>query len=319
MHHHRSWLIIQWQAVCREGQKRVWYNRLGRKAAMPSTALCLSFLLFFAAASASGEDPLAAGDAAWARRAEGHHGGQAAAGPIDAALSAYEQAVQAHPEEIDGYWKFLRAIHFKGEYVARTPAEKQAAFGRGREVAEAALDRLAKPLGGRSKLDKLSPAETARALAAVPHAVDVYLWGGADWGLWGDAFGKLAAARQGVADRVRHYGEVAVALDERYADAGGHRLLGRLHTLAPRIPFFTGWVDHDKAVSELRRAVELGPGDPTNALYLAEALLEFKPAKRAEALALLRKVAAWKPVPEEQVEQEKVVAQAQALLARQKG
>lgn len=292
---------------------------------MPPTRLLLpslSLLLLLGAPGAvrAEDDPLISqGDAAWARRAEGHHGGQAAAGPIDAALAAYESAVKAHPQELEGYWKLLRAIHFKGEYVARTAAEKQAAFGRGREVAEAALDRLAKPLGGRAKLDKLSPQETARALQAVPHAVDVYLWGGADWGLWGDAFGKLAAARQGVGDRVRHYAEVAIAMDERYANAGGHRLLGRLHTLAPKIPFFTGWVDHDRAVAELRKAVELGPEDPTNSVYLAEALLEFKPEKRSEALALLRKVAAWKPVPEEQVEQEKVVAQAQALLARQKG
>jgi tetratricopeptide (TPR) repeat protein len=264
------------------------------------------------------DDPLAVGDAAWAKRAEGHRGGEAAAGPVDAALAAYERAVKAHPEELDGYWKLLRAIHFKGEYVARTPEEKQAAFGRGREVAEAALGLLAKRAGGRARLDKMSPQETAKALAGVPHAIDVYLWGGADWGLWGDAFGKLAAARQGVADRVRQYGEVAVALDERYADAGGHRLLGRLHTLAPKIPFFTGWVDHDKAVAELRRAVELGPGDPTNSLYLAEALLDFKPEKRAEAVALLRRLAAGKPSPERRVEEEKVLAQARALLTLQK-
>jgi tetratricopeptide (TPR) repeat protein len=276
----------------------------------------LPFLLLATAASGQ-DDPIARGDAAWARRAEGHQGGQAAAGPIDAALAAYEQAIKVHPQELDGYWKLLRAIHFKGEYVARTPAEKQAAFGRGREVTEAALDLLGKKVGGRDRLDKLSPPETARSLSGVPHAVDVYLWGGADWGLWGDAFGKLAAARQGVAGRVRHYGEVAVALDERYANAGGHRLLGRLHTLAPKIPFITGWVDHDLAVRELRRAVELGPADPTNALYLAEALLEFQPAKRAEAVALLHRLVAAEPNPEQLVEDEKVLAQARALLAKQ--
>jgi tetratricopeptide (TPR) repeat protein len=269
-------------------------------------------------ATASADDTLSTGDAAWARRAEGHHGGQAVAGPVDAAMAAYEQAIKAHPQELEGYWKLLRAIHFKGEYVARTPAEKQAAFGRGREVAEAALNLLAKGAGGRPRLDKMSPKETAKALASVPHAIDVYLWGGADWGLWGDAFGKMAAARQGVADRVRHYGEVAVALDERYADAGGHRMLGRLNTLAPKIPFLTGWIDHDKAVSELRRAVELGPSDPTNSLYLAEALLDFKPEAKAEAVGLLRRLVDGKPAPERQVEEEKVFAQARALLARQK-
>ncbi len=254
------------------------------------------------------------GDMAWARRAEGHHGGQAAAGPIDAALAAYEQEVKAHPQQLDGYWKLLRAIHFKGEYVARTPEEKQAAFGRGREVSEAALDLLAKGVGGRAKLDRMSPRETAKALAAVPHAIDVYLWGGADWGLWGDAFGKLAAARQGVADRVRHDAEVAIAVDERYANAGGHRLLGRLHTLAPKVPFLTGWIDRDKAVSELRRAVELGPADPTNSLYLAEALLDFRPESKAEAIDLLRRLVDVSPSPERQVEEEKVIAEARTLL-----
>jgi len=287
-------------------------------------ALSLLFLLTAIGAATvaarAEEDPLLAqGDAAWARRAEGHHGGQAAAGPIDAALAAYEAAVKAHPQELDGYWKLLRAIHFKGEYVARTAAEKQAAFGRGREVAEAALDLLGARVGGRARLDKLSPQATAKALAGVPHAVDVYLWGGADWGLWGDAFGKLAAARQGVGDRVRQYALVAIALDERYANAGGHRMLGRLHTLAPKIPFFTGWVDHDLAVAELRKAVELGPEDPDNSLFLAEALLEFQPAKRAEALAILRRLGTVQPAADQQVEQEKTLAQAQALLARQKG
>lgn len=286
---------------------------------MPRQRLIPSLLLLLMAMPVvvcGEDDPIAQGDAAWARRAEGHQGGQAAAGPIGAAVSAYEQAVKAHPKDLEGYWRLLRALHFKGEYLARTREERQAAFGRGREVAEAALDRLAERVGGRAKLDKLSPQETARALAGVPRAVDLYLWGGADWGLWGDAFGKMAAARQGVADRVRHYAEVAIALDERYAEAGGHRLLGRLHTLAPKIPFLTGWVDHDKAVSELRRAVELGPGDPTNALYLVEALLEFKPEKRAEALALLRHLAGEKPAPDRTVEDEKVLAEARTLLAK---
>ena len=60
------------------------------------------------------------------------------------------------------------------------------------------------------------------------------------------------------------YSETLIALDERYEDAGGHRILGRLHTLAPKVPFVTGWVDHGKAVSELRRAVALGPDNLDN-------------------------------------------------------
>jgi len=158
---------------------------------------------------------------------------------------------------------------------------------------------------------------TARALAAVPQAKSIYLWGAVDWGLWGDAFGRMAAARQGVGDRLRRYGEVVLAIDERYENAGGHRLLGRLHDLAPKIPFFTGWIDRDRSISELERAVALGPADPTNELYLAEAILDHRPAAKPRAVAILRRVALRQPSPERVVEESKVIDEARALLARQ--
>lgn len=268
--------------------------------------------------AAGRQDDLAAGDAAWARRAEGHRGGRAATGPIDQAITAYERAVKARPAELEAYWKLLRAIHFKGDFVARTQDEKREVFGRGREVSEAALNQLARRVGGREKLDAMSPAETARAFGKVPGAISTYLWAGVDWGLWGDAFGKMAAARQGVGERIRHYGEVALALDERFERAAAHRLLGRLHTLAPKIPLVTGWVDRGKAVSHLRRAVELAPEDLLNQLYLAEALLQHQAGKKAEAIAILRRLEKQPPAPERVVEDSKALEDARALLATQK-
>src|SRR6202035_340 len=117
--------------------------------------------------------PFARGDAAFARRALGHQGGRAAAGPIDEALAAYEQVLRERPEDLDGYWKLLRALHFKGEYVAATPEQKQEVFGRGRAVVEKALDLLARRAGGRARLDKLTAAETAKALSGVPQAAPI--------------------------------------------------------------------------------------------------------------------------------------------------
>src|SRR5262245_56955831 len=87
------------------------------------------------AQTAAGAEALARGDAAWARRAEGHQGGCAEAGQVGEAVAAYEAAVNADPDDLDGWWKLLRAYHFQGEYVARTREVKQAAFGRGRVVA----------------------------------------------------------------------------------------------------------------------------------------------------------------------------------------
>lgn len=262
---------------------------------------------------------IARGDAAWSRRAEGHQGARAEPGPIGEAITAYEQALKQQPERLEIYWKLLRAQHFKGQFVARTREEKQALFGHGREVAEAGLDRLARQVGGRERLDAMAPAAAAKALAAVPEAVALHLWAGIHWGLWGDNFGRLAAARQGVGDRIRRYSEVVIALDERYEDAGGHRLLGRLHTLAPKVPFFTGWVDRGKAVAELRRAEALSPAYPLNAVFLAEALLRYEPDKAAEARQLLRREVERPPLADRVVEDEDAIAQARQLLAKGPG
>ena len=117
-------------------------------------------------------------------------------------------------------------------------------------------------------------------------------------------------------DKVRRYSEILIALDERYEDAAGHRILGRLHTLAPKVPFFTGWVDRDKAVAELRRAVALGPNNFDNHVFLAEALFEYQPEKEAEARDILRRLLARQPTPEWVVEQEKSLADARVLLAK---
>ncbi|MFL6235906.1 MAG: hypothetical protein ACJ76N_22435 [Thermoanaerobaculia bacterium] len=279
----------------------------------------LTLLLFFSLSLplAAQIDPIAAGDAAWARRAAGHQGARALPGPIDEAIAAYERAVKEQPDRLEGAWKLLRALHYKGDFTTDSNDARQKVFARGKEVAEAGIDRLAKrTAGSRQKLDALSPAQAAKAVAALPEAKPLFLWSAVHWGLWGDVFGRLAAARQGVGDKVRRYSEILIALDERYEDAAGHRVLGRLHTLAPKVPFVTGWVDRDKAVSELRRAVALGPDNFDNHVFLAEALFEYQPAKAAEARDILRRLTARPPTPELVVEQERSLVNARALLAK---
>jgi tetratricopeptide (TPR) repeat protein len=280
----------------------------------------LVLLLFLPTLVSAQQDPVALGDAAWARRAEGHQGDRAQPGPINEAVAAYERAVKEQPDRLEGYWKLLRALHYKGDFATPSKDGKQQVFARGKEVAEAALDRLAKrTAGSREKLDALTPAQAAKAVSAVPEAKPLFLWAAVHWGLWGDVFGRLAAARQGVGDKVRRDSEILIALDERYEDAGGHRVLGRLHTLAPKVPFVTGWVDRDKAVSELRKAVALGPDNWDNHRFLAEALLEYQPAKAAEARDILRRLLDRQPTPELVVEQERTRANAKALLAKYPG
>lgn len=271
-------------------------------------------LAFFLALPLAAQDPISVGDAAWARRAEGRQGGRAAAGPINEAVAAYERAVKEQPDRLEAYEKLLRALHYKGDYAVHTKEGKQQVFGRGREVVEAAFERISRRAG--RKLDDLPPAQVAKLVAKIPEAPEIFLWGGIHWGLWGDVYGRMAAARQGVGDKIRRYGEITVALDERLEKAGGHRLLGRLHTLAPKIPLVTGWVDRGKAISHLRRAVALAPEDLYNQVYLADALLQHQPEKAAEAREILRKVLQKKPDPARVVEDERALADARELLGK---
>lgn len=291
--------------------------RVLRRASIPLLLLVLAaFGAASAAADAGVEEALARGDAAWMRRAEGSRGGRAAAAPIAAAVAAYEEALKAAPASLEAHWKLLRALWFQGDYVAGDAAAKQRVFGRGREVSDAAMAVLARRVG-RERLAAERAAERAAALRAVPEAPPLLLWSAANWGLWGEAFGKLAAARQGVGSKVRDWAETLVLLDERFESGGGHRVLGRLHSEAPKVPLVTGWVDRDRAAAELEKAVAIAPQDLANRLYLAEALLDHHPARRARALALLREVAAASPRPEQRVEDAALVAAAARRLEQE--
>jgi tetratricopeptide (TPR) repeat protein len=261
------------------------------------------------AAAATAGEALARGDAAWSRRAEGAQGGRAAAAPIAAAVAAYEEALKADPSSLEAHWKLLRALWFQGDYVAADNAAKQRVFGRGREVSEAAWAVVARR-AGRERVTAERAADRAAALRAVPEAPPLLLWSAANWGLWGEAFGKLAAARQGVGGKVRDWAETLIVLDPRFESGGGHRVLGRLHSEAPKVPLITGWVDRDRAVAELDKAVAIAPADLANRLYLAEALLDHHPSRRARALALLREVAAASPRDEQRVEDAAILAAA---------
>ena len=134
-------------------------------------------------------------------------------------------------------------------------------------------------------------------------------------GLWGRTRGRLASAREGVAAKIRDYASVSIALDGEIENGGGHRILGRLHTEAPKIPFITGWVDRSVAVNELEICRAISPDDLTTKLYLAEALVNFVPKRKQEGLDMLREIVESPPNPEWMLEETKAIADAEAILA----
>jgi tetratricopeptide (TPR) repeat protein len=262
-------------------------------------------------------------DAAWAGRAQGQRDGLARPGPIDGAVRAYESALAARPESLEARWKLLRALHFAGDFSARSEPERRALFERAVEVAEEGLDGLARRAGAASRLDELDSEGLSPLLAAAGlparEVARLHFWAAINWGAWSRSVGLLSAVRQGVANRLERYARVTIALEPAYDDGGAFRLLGRLHAELPRVPFVSGWVDRSQALPLVERAYAMAPANPGNRLLLALTLLDLAPERRGEALALLRQVEGLEPRPGMRVEDLSMREEARARLAESGG
>ena len=255
-------------------------------------------------------------DRLWALRAEGSTGGRALSGPIDLAIDACRAALAVEPDSLEVRWRLMRALYFKGEHTANDAAAKRTVFDGGRTVAEQALAILRRGAGRetRQDLSRATPVELVPYVKGNAAAVPSFLWAAVDWGKWALAFGKTAAVRQGAASKIRDYSQAVILLDPAYDDGGGYRVLGRLHHQTPAIPFFTGWASRSLALKNLQLAVETGPRNLVGRQFLAEAMWDYEPTRRAEARAILEKILAEMPDPDNLVENRKTQEEAAQLL-----
>ena len=226
---------------------------------------------------------MAEGDAHYERRAEGARGGTADPREADLAIQSYRRALASDPRSLSALSRLLRALNFRGAFCGADVESRKKIFEEGKTLGQAAVDRL--EMGVKSR----PPAERVAALRATEGAAEVYYWTAACWGQWALESGKFAAARAGVAGRVRDLAETVIAIDPALEEGGGYRVLGRLHDQSPKIPFLTGWVSKAKAVEYLRQSYALGPTNPVTWFFLGEAILDHDSQSAEEGRALLRK------------------------------
>ncbi|HUP48291.1 MAG TPA: hypothetical protein VNA04_05825 [Thermoanaerobaculia bacterium] len=278
--------------------------------------------LFLASLALFAATPLAAqlpdGDVHWSRRAEGNSGGRAAAGPIDSAIAAYERAVTRQPDAIEPRWKLLRALRFKGAYVARSNEEKKEVYSRARTAGEEALQVVYRHIEGRGlpSPQKAPEQKVAAVVRQVPGAAQFFVWDAVNWGEWALASGKIAAARQGAADRIRRHATIAHLADPAVEGGTPSRVLGRLHAETPRIPFITGWASGREAVKFLEQSLKIDPDNKITIVFLAEALVSERTDARPRAIQMLRKAVAAPGDPDYRVEQAAAAEDARALLTK---
>jgi len=257
------------------------------------------------------------GDRFWNARAEGSLNGRAKAEPIDAAIAAYQRAVAQNPNDLEAHWKLLRAHRFKGQYVASTSEEKKRVYSEAKNAGEKALALLDRLLAARGlkSVSKATEKQVADVAKTIPGADETFLWDSINWGEWALVYGKLAAARQGAADRIRREATIAHLIDPKLEAGTPSRVLGRLHDQTPRIPFITGWASSKEAVRFLEESLRIDPGNAITIVFLAEALVSNDSSTKPRAIQLL-KSARKPPDPDFVVEQTAAQNDARALLRK---
>lgn len=257
------------------------------------------------------------GDRWYERRGEKASGSRARPEPIEQSIACFRKEIAEAPGDLEAHWRLIRALFFRGAYASGSTDEERNFFEAGKEAGEKALDVIREALSKKARRDLsgASPVELVRFAKGNSPVVGCFLWSGVCWGRWAVAYGKLAAVRQGAGARIKDFATAAVDLDPLREDAGGHRLLGRLHFETPFVPLVTGWASKQEALKHLSRAVELAPRSRISRQYLAEAIWTFEPKQRAEAIRLLEGIVAGSPAPDLLIEELRSQEESRALLA----
>ena len=278
-------------------------------------AAAVGLLAFSATASFA---QLTEGDAQWAARAEGHQGGHAKAAHADAAIAAYEKAVAQDPNDLEARWKLLRALRFKGAYVATTKDEKKQIYSNAKKAGEGALALVDRRLTqkGLKSFTKATEKQVADAARDIPGAGEIFLWDAINWGEWALAYGKLAAVREGAADRIRREATMAMLIDPKLEGGSPARVLGRLHDQTPHVPFITGWASSREAVKFLNESLKIDPANKITKVFLAEAMVNNNSDTKPQAVVMLKEIVAAPNDPAFEVEQAAATDDARDLLKK---
>ncbi len=269
-------------------------------------------------AAGSAPAQIAEGDQHWALRAEGHQSGRAKALHVDAAIAAYQRAVAQNPNDLEGRWKLLRGLRFKGSYVASTNDEKRQIYTAAKKAGEetlSLLDRQVTAKGVRS-ITKATEKEVADAARNIPGADEVFFWDSVNWGEWALVYGKLAAVREGAADRIKREATIAMLINPSLEGGGPPRVLGRLHDQTPHVPFLTGWASSREAVRLLNESLKIDPTNKITRVFLAEAMVNNNSDTKPQAIQSLREILNTPNDPNYEVEQAAAVDDARALLKK---
>jgi tetratricopeptide (TPR) repeat protein len=191
------------------------------------------------------------------------------AAPFDTAIKLLKQSLESDDSTAQEAGRYLlHSYYLKGTYAVESSDRKQSIFAEGKNYGEQLSERF-------------------------PNNADIQLLYGANLGRWGEAYGIVSAAREGVAGTLREIGQRVVELDEEAGDAGGYRMLAQVNYKAPYIPFILNWPSTDNAIKHLEKALEIAPDHPGNNGLYGKYLYES--GQKEKGLEYLRRASQMDP------------------------
>lgn len=209
---------------------------------------------------------------------------------IDQAIALYKQVIESATgaEKEEATWKLMRAYYFKGKYTTSDSETKKKIYDLGKELGKVGLEEF-------------------------PESVGINLFSAIVWGVWGEEYGILKAAKEGVAGKIKELCEKAIAIDPNFDEAGGYRVLGRVYFKAPKIPLILGWPSKKKAVEILEQGFKIAPENLNTKQFLAEAL--YSQGQKDKAIQLIKEILAVQETVEGIAEDAVIKQEAKTLLA----
>jgi len=209
---------------------------------------------------------------------------------INQAISLYQNIIKEGTgfNKEEATWKLIRAYYFKGNYTTHDSELRKKIYDLGKNLGESAIKEF-------------------------PDSPGVNLFLAIVWGVWGEEYGILAAAKKGVAGKIKDLCEKSIDIDPEFDEAGGYRVLGRVYFKAPKIPLILGWPSKKKAVEILQQALKIAPSNLTTKQFLAEAL--YSQDQKELAIKLMKEILATQEIMEGVAEDAVIKSEVKATLA----
>ena len=231
---------------------------------MAEKTLVISFLLAFS----FGQSDFQKGVTHYNKRHEGCIEDKAKPMQIEMAITYFENVLSNETNKKEAALYLLKSYYFKGKFAEQDKTLKKTILKKGKDFGLGLIEEF-------------------------PNSVEVRYWYLVNLGSWAEEYGIFAAAKEGVADQMKHHSERIIALNPEYENGAGYLLLGAVHYKAPYIPFILSWPNNKEAIKYLQLAYDTGNVEIAQMVYLSQAL--YKGKRKDEAIFFIEK--AMKVVP----------------------